>query len=145
MADLIREILVDARPATIFPFLVDPVRHTEWMGTEAELDPRPGGVYRVNVGGQHQSAGRFVEVVPNEKVVFTFGWDEPDHPIPAGSTTMTITLIPEGDKTRVQLVHSGLPADAVSDHTTGWDHYLSRLATAASGGVPGPDTSPGPS
>jgi uncharacterized protein YndB with AHSA1/START domain len=102
-------------------------------------------VYRVNVGGQHQSAGRFVEVVPNEKVVFTFGWDEPDHPIPAGSTTMTITLIPEGDKTRVQLVHSGLPADAVSDHTKGWDHYLSRLATAASGGVPGPDTSPGPS
>jgi uncharacterized protein YndB with AHSA1/START domain len=144
MAEVIREVVIDARPATIFPFLVDPVRHIQWLGTEAELDPRPGGVYRVNVQGQHQSAGKFVEVVPDEKVVFTFGWDEPDHPIPAGSTTMTITLIPDGEKTRVRLVHSGLPADAVSDHTKGWDHYLGRLATVVAGGDAGPDSG-GPS
>ena len=48
-----------------------------------------------------------------EKVVFTFGWEEKDHPIPPGSTTVEITLHPEGDKTRVRLVHRGLPADAV--------------------------------
>ena len=45
------------------------------------------------------------------------------HPIPAGSTTVEITLHPEGDKTRVRLAHRGLPDDAVSDHTGGWDHY----------------------
>ena len=91
------------------------------------------------VGGQHQSAGEFVEVVPNEKVVFTFGWEEKDHPIPPGSTTMEITLHPEGDKTRVRLVHRGLPADAVDDHGQGWAHYLERLAIAATGGDAGPD------
>ena len=131
MAELIREIVIDATPETIWPFLTEADKHVEWIGTVAEIDPRPGGVYRVLVGGQHQSAGEFVEVVPNEKVVFTFGWDEKDHPIPPGSTTLEITLHPEGDKTRVRLVHRGLPADAVDDHGHGWAHYLERLAIAA--------------
>jgi uncharacterized protein YndB with AHSA1/START domain len=144
MADVTCEIVIDARPATIFPFLTDPVKHLEWMGTQAELEPRPGGTYRVRVGGEHPSAGEFVEVVPNERVVFTFGWDEPDHPIPSGTTTVAISLIPEGDKTRVRLVHTGLPEDAVSDHTAGWDHYLGRLALAATGRDAGPDQVPGP-
>lgn len=143
MAELIREIVINASPTTIFEFLTIPEKHVEWMGTKAELDPRPGGVYRVLAGGVHQSAGEFVEVVPNEKVVFTFGWDEPDHPIPPGSTQVEILLIPEGDKTRVRFVHSGLPADAVSDHTKGWDNYLERLAAVSSGDAVGPDQVPG--
>jgi uncharacterized protein YndB with AHSA1/START domain len=142
MDDLTCEIMIDARPETIFPFLTDPTMHLRWMGTEAELDPRPGGAYRVVVGGDHPGVGEFVEVVPNQRVVFTFGWDVPDHPIPAGSTTVTITLVPEGDKTRVQLVHSDLRSDAHGDHSTGWNHFLGRLAVAATGGDPGPDRGP---
>jgi uncharacterized protein YndB with AHSA1/START domain len=99
-------------------------------------------VYRALVSGEHQSAGEFVEVVPNEKVVFTFGWEETNHPIPPGSTTVEITLHPEGDKTRVRLVHRGLPADAVEDHGLGWAHYLERMAIAATGGDAGPDVGP---
>jgi uncharacterized protein YndB with AHSA1/START domain len=139
MAELIREVVIEAKPETIWPFLTDTDKHLEWLGTAVEIEPRPGGVYRALVAGQHQSAGEFVEVVPNEKVVFTFGWDEKDHPIPPGSTTIEITLHPEGDKTRVRLVHRGLPADAVDDHGTGWAHYLERLSIAASGGDAGPD------
>ena len=78
MAELIREVVIVASPATIFPFLVDPEQHVRWMGTEAELDARVGGAHRVLVQGRHPSAGEFVEVVPNERVVFTFGWDEPE-------------------------------------------------------------------
>jgi len=139
MAELTREVVMDASPATIFPFLIDPSQHVQWMGTEAELDPRAGGVYRVLVQGIHPGVGEFVEVVPDRRVVFTFGWDEPNHPIPARSTEVEITLTPEGDKTRVHLVHRGLPDDAVSDHTQGWDHYLDRLATVSAGGEVGPD------
>jgi uncharacterized protein YndB with AHSA1/START domain len=142
MAELTREVMIGASPATIFPFLIDPKQHVRWMGTEAELDPRVGGTYSVLVGGRHPGVGEFVEVVPNERVVFTFGWDEPGHPIPAGSTQIEISLIPDGDKTLVRLVHSGLPDDAVSDHTVGWDNYLQRLATAVGGGDPGPDIIP---
>jgi uncharacterized protein YndB with AHSA1/START domain len=134
MAELTREVMVDASPSTIFPFLTDPAQHLRWMGTEAALDPRAGGQYRVLVRGAHPGVGEFLEVVPDRRVVLTFGWDEPDHPIPAGSTEVEISLIPDGEKTRVRLVHRGLPDDAVGDHTQGWDHYLDRLATVATGG-----------
>jgi uncharacterized protein YndB with AHSA1/START domain len=139
MAELVREIMIEATPETIWPFLTEPDRLVEWHGTVAEIDPRPGGIYRVLVRGEFQSAGEYVEVVPLEKVVLTFGWDEAGHPIPAGSTTLEITLHPEGDKTLVRLVHSGLPDDAIDDHGAGWATYLERLAVRATGGDPGPD------
>lgn len=140
MHDLVREILIDAEPETIFPFLIDPERHVEWCGTAAELDPRPGGTYKVLIYGEHQSLGEYVEVVPNEKVRFSFGWDMPGNPIVPGSTEVEISLHPEGTKTRVRLTHRGLPDEqAVSDHTGGWDRYLDRLATVAVGGSVGPD------
>ena len=49
MPDLICETMVDARPATIFPFLSDPTKHLLWMGTERRARSRPGGIYRVLV------------------------------------------------------------------------------------------------
>ena len=33
MAELVREILIDATPETIWPFLVEPEQHLQWMGT----------------------------------------------------------------------------------------------------------------
>lgn len=139
MAELVREVVIGASPSTIYPFLTDPARHVLWMGTEAEIEPRLGGKYRVLALGVHPGVGEYLEVVPNEKVVFTFGWDEPNHPIPAGSTEVEITLVSEGEKTRVRLTHRGLPEDAVTDHENGWDFYLGRLAVAATGGDPGPE------
>jgi len=139
MAELVREIMIDASPETIYEYLTVSEKHIEWDGTDALLDPRPGGPYRVLVAGEYQAAGEFVEVVPNERVVFTFGWEQENHPIPPGSTRVTYELIPEGDKTRLRLTHSGLPDDAVADHTKGWDHYLGRLAVVAAGGNAGPD------
>ena len=133
MAELTREVLVKAEPSTIFALLIEPGMQS-WLGTDVEFDPRPGGLYKIKVGGDHPALGEFVEVTPNEKVVFTFGWNEPGHPIPAGSTKVAITLIPEGDETLVRLVHSGLPDDAISDHEEGWQHFLDRLATVAVGG-----------
>jgi uncharacterized protein YndB with AHSA1/START domain len=96
----------------------------------------------VLVGGKHQSSGEYLEVVPLQKVAFSFGWEEEGHPIPPGSTTIEISLHPEGDKTLVRLVHRGLPDDAVSDHGQGWAHYLSRIAIAVTGGDAGPDVEP---
>jgi uncharacterized protein YndB with AHSA1/START domain len=142
MAELIQEIVVDASPETIFELLTTPQAHLRWMGTEAELDARPGGTYRVLVAGQFPGAGEFVEVVPNERVVFTFGWDTPDNPVGPGSSTVEISLHPEDSKTRVRLVHRGLPEGEVAQHVHGWTHYLARLAAVAPGGDVGSDTGP---
>jgi uncharacterized protein YndB with AHSA1/START domain len=133
MAELTREVLVKADPSTIYALLIEPGMQS-WLGTDLEFDPRPGGLYKINVGGDHPALGEFVVVKPNEEVTFTFGWNEPGHPIPAGSTKVAITLIPEGEETRVRLVHSGLPDDAISDHEEGWQHFLDRLAIVAAGG-----------
>jgi len=142
MAELVREIVIAASPDTIWPFLTEPEKHVEWLGTVADIDPRPGGTYRVLVQGRNQSAGEYVEVVPLEKLVFTFGWEQEGNPIRPGSSTIEITLHREGDKTRVRLVHRDIPEAAVADHTRGWDHYLGRLAVATTGGDAGPDVSP---
>jgi len=44
-----REIAIAARPETVWEFFVDPEKACRWMGTSAELDPQPGGIYRVEV------------------------------------------------------------------------------------------------
>ena len=138
-AEAVKEITIAASPETVFAYLIDSERMVQWMGTEAMLQPTPGGEYRVLCGGANPSAGHFVEVVPNERVVFTFGWDVPGHPIPAGSTKVEITLTPVGDSTLLRLVHRGLPDDAVADHLKGWDYYLGRLVQVGNGKDPGPD------
>lgn len=137
--EAVRELLIRAAPETIFPYLVDPARLVQWMGTEAFADPVVGGAFRVLCGGVNPCAGTYVEVVPNERVVFTFGWDLPGHPIPAGSSEVEITLQPEGHMTVLRLIHRGLPDDAIADHQKGWDYYLERLETVLSGEDPGPD------
>lgn len=143
MGEVVQEVMVDASPETIFELLTVSSQHVRWMGTEAELDPRPGGTYRVVVAGQYPAAGEFVELVPNEKVVFTFGWDGPDNPVPPGSSTIEITLHSEGGgKTRVRLVHRDLPDEMLPQHVHGWDHYMNRLSLAAAGQDLGTDTGP---
>ena len=139
MGEVTCEILIEADPSTVYELLTDSSLQHHWFGSEVELDPRPGGIYKALVGATHPALGEFVEVVPDQRVAFTFGWDEPGHPIPAGSTKVEITLVAEGDATRVRLVHSGLPEDAVNDHTKGWNHYLGRLQVLGAGGDPGPD------
>ena len=140
MTDAVKELLVKAPAAVIFPYLIDPDKFVQWMGTDVTIVAQPGGEFRALCGGVNPSAGTFLEVVPESKVVFTFGWDLPDHPIPAGSTTVEITLIPEGDATRVRLVHRGLPADAIGDHLSGWNYYLDRLDKVVTGVDQGPDS-----
>jgi uncharacterized protein YndB with AHSA1/START domain len=134
-----RDIRVEAPPESVFRFLVDPDQMIRWMGVEATLDPRPGGLYQVNVTGGDVARGEFLEVVPNVRVVFTWGWDDEANPVRPGSTTVEITLEPDGGSTIVRLRHLGLPGGPDDPHAQGWEHYLHRLAVAASGGDAGPD------
>ena len=134
-----REVRIAARPETIFLFFVEPEKMMRWKGISAELDPRPGGIYRVDVTGRDIARGEYVEVTPHSRVVFTWGWEGENHPVPPGSSTVEITLTPDGDGTIVRLRHFDLPTEAQELHGQGWDHYMERLAIAGAGGDPGPD------
>ena len=134
-----REVRIKATPATVFEFLTDPAKLVRWMGTKAALDPRPSGIYHVNVNGHETVSGHFVEVVPFTRVVFTWGWDDGVLSTAPGSTVVEIVLEPDGEDTCLRLTHRDLAPDMRSFHLAGWDHYLSRLTVVAVGGDPGPD------
>jgi len=68
---LVKEIYIDAPPQVVFSFLTDPIKMIRWMGIHAELDPRPGGIYRLDPNRRDVIRGTYLEVVPNEKLVFT--------------------------------------------------------------------------
>ena len=135
---VIVERRVAVPPERVFAYFTDSAKWTAWQGTEAEIELRPGGIWRVNVTGDGFASGHVVEVVPNRRVVFTWGWEQ-SSPVLPGSTTVTIDLLPDGDGTRIQLTHSDLPSDQVELHRMGWEHYGSRLAAVAEGREPGPN------
>jgi uncharacterized protein YndB with AHSA1/START domain len=139
------ETSIAAPPETVFAFFTEPDLCARWMGTRALLDPRPGGTYAVDINEHALARGKFVEVVPHTRIVFTFGWEGDDQVSP-GSSTVEVTLTPTPDGTHVQLVHRGLRVSALRDqHRDGWQLYLARLSVAASGGDAGPDPNANPS
>jgi uncharacterized protein YndB with AHSA1/START domain len=134
-----REMQIAAPPATVFAFLTDPEKILRWIGTEANVEPHPGGLYLVNVSGKDIARGRFTEVIPVHRLAYSFGWEGRES-TPPGSGLIEIDLIDQGSGTLLRLTHSGLPdAETCDSHEQGWDHYLARLAVAAAGGDPGPD------
>ena len=137
-----REIRIAARPETVFEFFVDPQKICRWKGRKAELDPRPGGVYRVEINDQAIALGEYVEIHSPSRVVFTWGWEgqeSGEHAVPPGSSRVEVDLTPDGDGTLVRLRHLDLPEQSREIHGQGWDHYLARLTEAAEGRDPGTD------
>ncbi len=135
---LVRQVSIDAPAATVFKYLVDPSLMTKWMGQACIFEPFEGGEYRCEINDNIVAAGRVIEVVPDQKIVYTFGWEGGENPVTVGSSRVEITLEEKDGSTLVVLAHSEL-AGAVAEHGGGWDHYLARLAVAATGGDAGPD------
>src|SRR6266702_6806048 len=103
---------VPGTPPDVFGFLTDPARYVQWMGSEADLEPVPGGVYRVRMADGFSAAGRFVEVAYPRLVAFTWGFADDEAAsrtkreggepggagaMPAGSTRVTVTLLEAED------------------------------------------------
>ena len=127
---------------TVFGFLVDPELMLRWMGTEVDLEPEPGGKFWLNATGTDIASGSYVEIDPPNRVVFTWGW-EGSAAVPPGSSTVTITLTPDGEDTVIDLFHTGLPGGANDEHSKGWTYFLGRLVIVSAGGELDPsDTLP---
>ena len=126
---------IEAPTEIVFAYLTDSGRFVRWMGVGAELDPRPGGRYRIDVDGEHVVRGEYQEVDPPRRLVMSWGWE--GHPtIPPGSTTVEITLTPERGATVLRLRHLGLPDEAERrQHAEGWSLYASQLAPVAAAAV----------
>jgi uncharacterized protein YndB with AHSA1/START domain len=114
----------------VFSFLVDPTRFVRWMSAKAELDPRPGGRYRLTMATGEIASGVYEVIEPPQRLVFTWGW-EGNPALPPGSTTVEITLSDEGDVTVLRLRHLQLPDEGTRDtHAEGWTMLTGRLMDA---------------
>jgi uncharacterized protein YndB with AHSA1/START domain len=111
----------------------DPQRWIRFQGRQAWLDPKPGGRLRLDLGNDVLIRGHYVSLDDHE-ITFTWGM-EGDGALPAESTEVTVTAVPQGaDRCALILRHYGLPDARQSDlHRSGWRYHLVRLAVAASG------------
>lgn len=136
MSDLRKSIWINAPPKVVFEYFIDAEKMVRWAGVRAELDPTPGGVYRLDMGVAGVVAGNYVEIEPGRFLSWTVN---PPEGFDAPSSMIEITFSEEADGTRVDVRQTGLtpPFDAMGSR--GWDHHLARLSVAAQGGSPDED------
>ncbi len=105
----------------------------QWWGPDAgpavsaEIDLRPGGrysvVFRLVDGSEHNPRGVYQEVVPNEKLAFTWEWlNRPDW-----ESLVTILLRPIDIGSELTLTQEKLPNDdAIKSHHAGWAGWMAE-------------------
>ena len=125
---------LNAPPAKVFAAWIDPEKMKRWMGPEgvvplsAAIDARVGGRYRLVMrspdGEEHDVGGVYREVVPNERLSFTWAWKS----TPERQSLVTVTLKPDGGGTLLTLTHEQFfDQDARDRHQHGWIGSLDKL------------------
>ena len=123
-----------APPAKVYTAWTDPEKVKGWMGTaemrpsHVECDLRVGGRYRwvmiAPSGEEHDVRGVYREIVPNEKLVFTWAWKS----TPERESLVTVLLKPDGDGTLLTLMHEQFfDEDARDRHNNGWNGALDKM------------------
>jgi uncharacterized protein YndB with AHSA1/START domain len=130
--------LLPATPEEVFDAWTRPELMMEWLAPRplttpvARVDLREGGAYRIEMqaadGARHVATGTYLEVVPGERLVFTWGWEGPNR----RETLVTIELHRRGDETELVLRHARFAsAEERDSHRDGWTSALEKLAELA--------------
>jgi uncharacterized protein YndB with AHSA1/START domain len=142
--ELILTRLIDAPREAVFRAWTDPRLLTQWFAPlpwttpAAELDVRPGGaclvVMRNPEGHEFPNRGVYLEVVPNERLVFTDAYTEAWEPSGKPFMTVILTFEDEGGRTRYTArVRHWTIADREAHEKMGfhegWGRCTDQLAT----------------
>jgi len=134
---LVLSRVFDAPRRVLFAAWTTPTQVAAWWGplgyvtTNCEMDIRPGGSFRVCMrspeGVDHWKVGMYREIVPPERIVFTFAWSDA-----AGTqghqTLVTVTLEELGAKTRLTLRQDVFETvEWCESHRAGWTSCLERF------------------
>ena len=127
---------LNASPEKVFEAWTQAQKLVRWFGpaetvestVRAEMDVRVGGTFWASfnsVDGEfHKVGGTYLEVVPNEKLVFTWAW----HTTPERESQVTITMRPDGGGTMLTLTHEKFFDQAAADgHKRGWTGTIDKL------------------
>lgn len=133
---MVEGLWIDAPPARVFRAWTDPAEVSTWWRipgayetTEAEIDLRVGGRYRFagtsEARGTFEVRGEYREVVPGERLVYTW---TPDWDDGARESVVTLTFEAEAGGTRLVVEHVGFRTEqSRDDHVSGWSAVVERL------------------
>jgi uncharacterized protein YndB with AHSA1/START domain len=130
---VVSEIAIRASAHAVYAMFTDPAQLVRWIGIRAMLEPRPRGQFRFELREGEFCSGRYVELVPGRRVVFTWGWESGALPVAPGASTVEVDLDERDGVTHVRLTHRGLDAAMRQMHAEGWSRYLPVLAAVLEG------------
>lgn len=135
-----------APPERVYRAFLDPDAKAKWLpphgftGKVHHLDARVGGSYRMSftnlgTGTTHAFGGRYLELVPGERIRHTDAFDDPNLP---GEMTVTVSLRKVACGTDLSIVQEGIPdAIPVEMCHLGWQESLALLALLVEPEIPG--------
>jgi uncharacterized protein YndB with AHSA1/START domain len=126
-----RTVLIRARRETVFRYFTDSTRFAAWWGEGSRIVPRPGGEVYIRYPNGVVASGEVQEIVPSERVVFTFGYEGPARLIPPGGSRVTVSLEEGPEGTLLHLRHEVPTAEAREAHDPGWRYQLALFANVA--------------
>lgn len=136
-----QEVMIEAPLETVWRVVTEPEHIVRWWADDVSLDVRPGGeglfVFARNGSAERKTVRVQVEDV-DEPRRLAFRWAHPEGvaAAPGNSTFVEFSLIPEGERTRLRVVESGMAElhwsvqerdDYTADHRRGWSHYAELL------------------
>lgn len=134
-----------SKPARVFRAFIDPDAMAKWLpphgftGRVHHMDARVGGSYKMSftnfgTGQTHSFGGNFLELVPNERIVYTDKFDDPGLP---GEMKTTVILKPVSVGVEVNIVQEGLPEMIPLEACyLGWQESLTLLAQLVEPEIP---------
>lgn len=132
--------IFDAPRSLVFKAWTEPEHRMRWWGlkgftvTSCEMDLRPGGAWRLSMrspeGREDRQVGIFREIVPPERLVFTYAFEDAGGNI-GHETLVTVTFADHEGKTKLTVNQAVFETVAVRDHVRGWGEALDRLAEYA--------------
>jgi uncharacterized protein YndB with AHSA1/START domain len=141
----------DAPRSLVWKVWTEPEHMMRWWGPKCytapfcKIDLRPGGFFlaamRSPEGRDFWTKGTYREIVEPERLVYTDVFaDEKGNQVPAShyglpgnwpdETMVTVTFAEQGSKTKVTLLHAGLPAEMSGPAEAGWNQSLDKFAEA---------------
>ena len=134
-----------AKPERVYKAFLDADAMARWLppygfiGKVHSLEARVGGGYRMSftnfgTGNSHSFGGVYREMVPNEKLVYTDAFDDPNLP---GEMVTTVALRAVTGGTDLTIEQAGIPeAIPVEMCYLGWQESLEQLAKLVEPEIP---------
>lgn len=103
-----KEIYIDAPPKAVYRTLTSPVNIVRWMPPHIRLGRHAYRAWRIDVNGRPMVRSRPLKLIPDRKVMFAWGCAVRRR-FAIIDSLVVISLTPQGDGTRVHLIHRKLP------------------------------------